>query len=249
MPAQPRDPGLEEALVDRQRADLVGRQVDVGGPEDERLVALVAPAVEQRRRLGVGAGHDDARHLHDVELEAGRVQALDLLVLGDEHLATLVAALLGAGPLILDVVAGDADLDEAANQVADVRVAAVAGVGVGDDERAVVVGGLSASLVIGHPRAEELLVAVRRQQGADDHRGLVGHLAQRVAGQVGAGVFVRRALGRGRPAAEIDPLDAQSLHHHRLSGRVRAERGDALPFREQLAQAVVEGLRGRAATA
>ena len=74
-------------------------------------------------------------HPHDVELEARGVEALDLLVLGDEHLAALVAALLGARLLVLDVIAGHADLDESPDQVAHVRVAAVPGVGVGDDER------------------------------------------------------------------------------------------------------------------
>jgi hypothetical protein len=38
----------------------------------------------------------------------------------DQHLAALVAALLGARPLVLDVVAGHAGLDEAADQVAHV---------------------------------------------------------------------------------------------------------------------------------
>src|SRR5262249_46493583 len=52
--------------------------------------------------------------------------------------------------------------------------------------------------------------------------------------------------GRSGPAAKIDPLDTQSLHHDRLSGRVGAERGDALPLREQLAQAFVKGFCGHA---
>jgi hypothetical protein len=60
-------------------------------------------------------------HLHDVELEAGGAEPLDLLVLPHEHLAALVAALLHAGLLVLDVVARDADLDEAAHEVAHVR--------------------------------------------------------------------------------------------------------------------------------
>ncbi len=134
------DPEIVEALHQRQVAALVRREADVGGAEDERLVALVAAAVEQRRRLGVGAGDDDAGNLHDVELEARRVQALDLLVLRDQDLAALVAALLGPRALVFDVVPGHADFDEAPDEVAHVRVAAVAGVGVGDDERAKVHG-------------------------------------------------------------------------------------------------------------
>ncbi len=107
-------------------------------------------AVEEGRGLGVGAGDDDAGHAHDVELEAGRVEPLDLLVHRHEHLAALVAALLAAGLLVLDVVAGHADLDKAADQVADVGVAAVAGVGVGDDEGPVVDLGRGCALPVGH---------------------------------------------------------------------------------------------------
>jgi hypothetical protein len=45
-----------------------------------------------------------------------------------------VPALLGARLLVLDVVARDPDLDETTDQIPDVRVAAVSGIGVGDDE-------------------------------------------------------------------------------------------------------------------
>ena len=133
------DAQLVEAPHQRQEAGLVGRNVQVGRAEQERLVALVGVAVDQVGRLGVGARDDDAGHPHDVELEAGGVEALDLFVRRHQNLAALVAALLGARALVLDVVSRHADLDEAADQVAHVRVTAVAGVGVGDDERPVVV--------------------------------------------------------------------------------------------------------------
>ena len=123
-----------ELAQHREECRLEGRHVEVRGAEDERLVAIVAPAVEQIGRLGVGAGDDEPGDAHDVELEARGAEALDLLVLGDEHLAALVPALLGARLLILDVIARHAHLDEAPDQVAHVGVAAVAGVGVGDDE-------------------------------------------------------------------------------------------------------------------
>jgi hypothetical protein len=41
-------------------SSLVRGHLEVRGAEDERLIALVAAAVEQRRRLGVGARDDDA---------------------------------------------------------------------------------------------------------------------------------------------------------------------------------------------
>ena len=111
------------------------RHVEVGDAENKRLIALVGATVEQAGGLGVGAGHDDARHPHDVELQARGVEPLNLLVLRHQNLAALMSALLHARLLVLDVIAGNPDLDEAADQVADVRVSAVAGVGVGDDER------------------------------------------------------------------------------------------------------------------
>ena len=81
---------------------------------------------------------------------------------------------------------GHAGLDEAADQVAHVRIAAVAGVGVGDDERPVVVRRGRGALLVGHAQAQVLLVAVGGEQGAHQPGGLVGHLAQGIAGQIGA---------------------------------------------------------------
>ena len=214
--------------------------------EEERLVALVGATVDQVGRLGVGAGHDDAGDPHDVELEAGGVQPLVLLVLRDQHLAALVAALLGARTLVLDVVARDAGLHEAADQVAHVRVAAVAGVGVGDDERPEVVGRRRRALRLGHARAQIMLVAVGGEERAHPRGGLVGRLAERVAREIGPRVFARSPLGGDRPAAQVDPFDPHPLHGHGLPRRVGAEGGDALPLREELAQAVVKRRRGLA---
>ena len=216
----------------------------MGGPQDERLVAIVAAPVEQRRRFGVGAGDDQARHAHDVELEARRGEALQLLVLGDQHLAALVAALLHARLLVLDVVARHAHLDEAADEVADVGVAAVARVGIGDDEGPEVHLGRDLALLLGHAGAGVELVLVRGEQGADDRRRLVGHLGERIAGEVGTGVLERGTLGGGGPPAEVDALDPHPLHRHRLAGGIGAEGGDAPLLREELAQARVERLGG-----
>ncbi len=230
----------------REERRLVGRDRHVGGTEDERLVPLVAAAVDEVGRLGVGAGHDDPGHAHDVELEAGGVEALHLLAGGHEHLAALVAALLGAGLLVLDVVAGDAHLDEAAHEVAHVGVTAVAGVGVGDDPGAEVHLGSGVALGLAHAGARELLVLVRREEGAYEAGGLVRHLAQGVARQVRARVLGGGPLGRRGPAAEVDALDAGPLHLDHLAGRVRPEAGDRLLLAEQLAEAGVEPLGGLA---
>ena len=237
--------GLAEELQHGQVGGLVGRDLG-GGSQDEGLVAFVAAAVQQAGRLGVGAGHDDAGDAHHVELEAGRVEALDLLVHRDQHLAALVAALLLSRLLVLDVVAGHADLHEPPDQVADVGVAAVAGVGVGDDERGVVHLGGAVALGGGHAGPQEPLVAVGSEQAPHHRRGLVGHPAEGVAGQVGAGVLLLVTLGRGGPAAQVDALDPGPLHGHGLARRVGPERGDGPPGIEQLPQAGVEPL-GRVA--
>ena len=88
-----------------------------------------------------------------------------------------MAALLGARTLVLDVVARNAGFHKAADQVANVRIAAVAGVGIGDDEWPEVVSLRRGSLRLGHTRAQIMLVAIRRQQGAHERRRFVGHLA------------------------------------------------------------------------
>ena len=75
------DAQLVKMLDQRQEARLVGRHVGVGRAEQERLIAFVAATVDQVGGFGVGAGDDDAGNPHDVELEAGGVQSLDLLVL------------------------------------------------------------------------------------------------------------------------------------------------------------------------
>jgi len=57
-----------------------------------------------------------------------------------------------------------------------------------------------------------------------DRRGLVGHLAEGIAGEIGPGIFARRSLGAGGPAAEVDPLDPRTLHGHGLArGAAEAE--------------------------
>src|ERR1035441_1207946 len=68
------------------------------------LVALVAATLDEGRGLGVGSSDKDAGDPHDVELQAGGVEALDLLVLGHNHLAALVAAFLRSRLLVFNVV-------------------------------------------------------------------------------------------------------------------------------------------------
>jgi hypothetical protein len=75
------------------------------------------------------------------------------------------------------VVAGDSYLDKAADQIADVRVAAVTSVGVGDDERAKVDDRRGFALLFGHAHAREVLVLVGGEKRAHQSGGLVRDLA------------------------------------------------------------------------
>jgi len=213
-----------------------------GGAENERLVALVSRAVEERRGLGIGARHEKSRHPHHVELEAGRVEPLDLFIGGNQDLAPLVPALLGARSLVLDVVSGNARLDETPDQIAHMRVAAMPRVGIGDDERAEVHRRCAGPLFLAHAGAQELLVAVRGEQRPHQHGGFVGHLAQGIAGQVRPRILRGRPLGGGGPSAEVDPLDAHALDDHALARGVGAEGGDGTPLGKELAQSHVEAL-------
>ena len=61
------------------------------------------------------------------------------------------------------MISGNADFDEAADEVAHVGIAAVAGIGVGDDEGPVVKHGSGVALLGGHTRTGEMLVAVGGQ--------------------------------------------------------------------------------------
>ena len=124
------------------------------------MVALVAPTLDEGRGLRVGSGHNDAWDPHDIELQAGSVEALDLLVPGHKHLTALVAALLRSRLLVFDVVARHPDLDHAADQIAYMRVPTVTGVSVGDDERAIIDDRCRRALFFGHARARKVLVLV-----------------------------------------------------------------------------------------
>ena len=237
-----RDAGGIETPHHRHMRDPVRRDIRGGDAEDEGLVALVGRAVEQSRSLGIRPGDDDPRHAHDVELEPGSIEALDLLVTRDEHLAGLVPALLGTRLLVLDVVPRNTDFHEPTDQVPNVGITAVAGVGIGDDPGREVDLGSVRALVIGHVQAIETLVAVSGEKGAHDAGGLVGHLGERIAGEVRSGVFGDRALRRGGPPAEVDGLDAGALHRHGLARGVGTERRDPTPSGEERAQTGVEAV-------
>ncbi len=160
-----------------QRAEFIQGYVEVGGPQNERLVPAVIVGVKQRGCLGIGSGDNDTRNPHDIELEPGGIEALDLLVHRHQDLAALVAAFFRARPLIFDMVARHADFDKTPDQVAHMGITAVTGIGVCYDEGTKVHLRCSLSLLLGHTGTQEALIAVSRQQCPHDGRRLIGYLA------------------------------------------------------------------------
>ena len=196
------------------------------------MVALVATAVEESGRLGIGPGDDDPRHPHDIELEAGRIEALDLLVNRDQNFAGLVTTFLNPRFLVFNMVAGHPDFGEPPNQVADVSVTAVAGVCIGDNEGAVVYLGNPRAFLLAHAQTQEILVAVSSEQCPDQWCGFIGNLAQGITGQVGARVLLDGALRRGGPATEVDAFDPHAFDGNGLARRIGAEGGNRLALAE-----------------
>src|SRR5690554_5414953 len=237
------DTELVHAALNREIGALIARHIEVRRAKDEGLIALITVGLHEGRCLGVGTSDDDARDAHHIELKASGVEALDLLLGADKDLTALVTALLGAGLLILDVVTRDANLDEAADEVTDMRISAMTGICIRDDEGAIVDRRVLRTLLLRHAAAKEVLVLIGRKEGADEDCSLIGHLAERIAREVRARILLHRTLRGGRPAAEVDALDADALHRHGLTGRIGAEGRDLLALGEKLAEKLVELFR------
>src|SRR5690606_4129984 len=107
---------LDGALAGGEFAIVV---VDVGG--------------QQVGSLGIGAGDDQGWHAAHVGRQARGDQLLDRLAGRHQHLAAHVAALLGAGQLVLEMHPGGAGLDHALHQLERVEHPAEAGLGIGHD--------------------------------------------------------------------------------------------------------------------
>ncbi len=123
------------------------------------------------------------------------------------------------------------------------RIPAVAGVGVGDDEGPKIDDRCRLALFFGHPRAREVLVLVGREKCPHQPGGLVGHLVERVTGQVRTWILCQRSPGGRRPAAQVNAFHPNPLHHHRLARRIGTEGSDLPALFEELAQPRVELLR------
>ena len=131
--------------------------------DDERVVARVDVARDERRGLGIGTRDDEALDAHDVELEPNRDESVDVLLDGDEHFARHVAALFRARCLVLDVNARRALFHEELREFHRCRKAAMARVGICYDRADIIDRGVRGELCIGHMRARFALLAVMEE--------------------------------------------------------------------------------------
>src|SRR5574341_1784656 len=103
----------------------------------ERMIPFVVYAIDGGRIIGVGSRHDHARNLHDVELEPGGVEPRYRLRGRNQHLLPLMPADLAARPLVFNVNRADFAFDEFLNEIADMMLAAMTRVAVGNNQRRV----------------------------------------------------------------------------------------------------------------
>ena len=186
---------------------------------DERAVTLVDVGGDQRRGLGIGAGDDDGRHVGDVSRQPGRGQRADVLLGGDQHLATEVAALLLRRQLIFPVRPRDACGDHGLLQLVDVERATEAGLAVGDDR---------GEPVLDRGVALDLGDLVGTQQCVVDAADHLRHRVGRVEALVGVGVAGQVRVTGDLPTRQVDGLQARAhLLHGHVAGQ-RAERVDEL---------------------
>ena len=195
----------------------------------ERVVALVDVAGDERGREGVGAGLEDRRHAADVGRQARRGERALELRGRHEHLAAEVAALLLGRELVLEVHARGAGLDHRPHQLEGVERAAEAGLGVGHDRREPV-HVLVAALRPGDPvgpqqRVVDALDVLRRRVGGIEALVRVG-----VAGRV--------RVGGDLPARQVDRLQPGLHHLDGLQAGLGAEGGDVRLVLQQLPQAL-----------
>eukprot|EP00123_Amoebidium_parasiticum_P010021 comp19842_c0_seq1/m.23907 comp19842_c0_seq1/g.23907 ORF comp19842_c0_seq1/g.23907 comp19842_c0_seq1/m.23907 type:complete len:574 (+) comp19842_c0_seq1:210-1931(+) len=195
----------------------------LGGPNDERVVTGVDVGRQEGGSLGVRAADNNALDAHYVELEAGSHQAVDVLLDGHQHLAAHVAALLGAGSLILQMDTSSAVLDEHLGQLHDGSQTTVAGVGIGNNGAQVILEGSAQALLHGHLGPGSALAAIMEHLSLEQVVDLLGHGVHGVVGKIGAGLVGGRGSGRALPTGHVDRVEVLG-HLHHLDGVQSTER-------------------------
>ena len=191
---------VEELPHHRQKGHLIAGDIDLGCSKDKAVIAFIATAVEEGRGFSVRPGNDNPADFHQVQLEAGCIKAFDLFIHRYQNLAGLMATFFNTRLLILNVITGNAGFNKAADQITHMGVATMAGIGVGNDEGAVIDLGNLFLLFITHAQAQKILIAICRQQCPHQWRGFIGNLTQRITGKVRSGIFLFGAFGGSCPA-------------------------------------------------
>ena len=196
---------------------------------EERAVALVDVAGEQRRRVGVGARDEERRHVQRRRPRGARRRACGRTGpsgrapcrpggrTSSRH-ASWSSKWTPAAPASIIGL----------HQLEGVERAAEAGLGVGDDRRRA----SARSCVALGPL--DLVGAQERVVDAPHERG---HAVRRVEALVGVDVAREVRVGRDLPAGEVDRLQAGLHHLHGLAAGERAERVDVVLGRAGAARA------------
>jgi len=158
---------------------------------------------------------------------------------GDEDLSSHVAALLGAGLLVLEVDARGAGLDEELDELHNGAEATVAGVAVGDDGDEVV--DLRWCSLAGEDGRGAFLIlpAVVVELGAHELITLPGHCVHGIIRKVRPGLVGAARRARALPPADVDAaqMGCHLYHLHRIQ---RAERVAVSPRRVEPREELVE---------
>lgn len=154
--------------------------------EDEGVVDDVGVVVDELGAQSVGSGDDNEVVAHDVGLETGSDESLDVLLGGDDDLACHVTAFLGAGSLVFNVDTGGTGFDHELGELHHGGDSSEPGITIGDDGAEVVDSLGLGALVGGHSGSGLVLLAVVEQEGLEQLVDFVGDGVHGVIGEVRA---------------------------------------------------------------
>lgn len=198
---------VQASVLGSSHLDDKGLEIGVGDSQDEGVVAGIDVGGDQGGGLRVGTGNDQVLDTHDIELDAGGDQAVNVLRDGDQDLAGHVTALLGTGHLILQMDTGSTTLDKHLGELHVGSDTTVAGISISNDGAQKVDVGHLGTLLLGGGQAGLALLAIVEELGKEQVLDLVGDSVHGVISQIGAGLVGRRGGGGALPARDVDGLD------------------------------------------
>src|SRR5918999_3511213 len=126
---------IVKLLDDRQTDVLKGNDVCVCRAQDKRMIPLVFQAVYRSCVIRVCPSNDHAGDAQDVELQPCCIEPRNYFSRGDEDLLPLMTTNLATRSLIFDVNGADLVFDKLLDQIANMMLASMSGVAVGNDHR------------------------------------------------------------------------------------------------------------------